>query len=83
MILLNDNREVIGMALKKNGYSNNSTDQAQVEKAFNDLKTLAPNVLAFDTDTIKQKFIAEEAGSVLCGQVMLPTPTKTIKTSAL
>ncbi|MFQ9936465.1 MAG: hypothetical protein ACLRXQ_11235 [Phascolarctobacterium faecium] len=30
-------------------------------------------------DTIKQKFIAEEAGSVLCGQVMLPTPTKTIK----
>ena len=61
VILLNDNREVIGMALKKNGYSNNSTDQAQVEKAFNDLKTLAPNVLAFDTDTIKQKFIAEEA----------------------
>lgn len=38
VILLNDNREVIGMALKKNGYSNNSTDQAQVEKAFNDLK---------------------------------------------
>ena len=58
VILLNDNREVIGMALKKNGYSNNSTDQAQVEKAFNDLKTLAPNVLAFDTETIKQKFLS-------------------------
>ena len=25
------------------------------------MKALAPNVLAFDTDTIKQKFIAEEA----------------------
>ena len=49
------------MALKKNGFSNNSTDPAQVEKAFQDLKALAPNVLAFDTDTIKQKFIAEEA----------------------
>ena len=61
LILLNDSRETIGMALKKNGFSNNSTDPAQVEKAFQDLKALAPNVLAFDTDTIKQKFIAEEA----------------------
>ena len=57
LILLNDSRETIGMALKKNGFSNNSTDPAQVEKAFQDLKALAPNVLAFDTDTIKQKFI--------------------------
>ena len=61
LILLNDSRETIGMALKKNGFSNNSTDPAEVEKAFQDLKALAPNVLAFDTDTIKQKFIAEEA----------------------
>lgn len=34
VILLNDNREVIGMALKKNGLFNNSTDRAQVEKAL-------------------------------------------------
>ena len=61
VILLNDNREVIGMALKKHGYSNNSTNPQEVEAAVNDLKQLAPNVLAFDTDTIKQKFIAEEA----------------------
>ena len=61
VILLNDNREVIGMALKKHGYSNNSTDPAQVKEAVDDLKRLAPHVLAFDTDTIKQKFIAEEA----------------------
>ena len=47
LILLNDSRETIGMALKKNGFSNNSTDPAQVEKAFQDLKALAPNVLAF------------------------------------
>ena len=61
LILLNDNREVIGMALKKNGHSNNSLNPQEVEAAVKDLKKLAPNVLAFDTDTIKQKFIAEEA----------------------
>lgn len=61
VILLNDSREVFGMALKKHGYSNNSTDTAQLSAAYTDLKTLAPNVLAYDTDTIKQKFIAEEA----------------------
>lgn len=60
VILLNDNREVFGMALKKNGFSNNSSDNIQLNKAFTDLKTLAPSVLAYDTDTIKQKFIAEE-----------------------
>lgn len=61
VILLNDNREVFGMALKKNGYSNNSVVPAELDKAFADLKALAPSVLAYDTDTIKQKFIAEEA----------------------
>lgn len=61
LIVLNDCREALGMALKKNGFSNNSANPAEVEKAFLDLKALAPNVLAFDTDTIKQKFVAEEA----------------------
>lgn len=61
LILLNDTREVFGMALKKHGYSNNSTDPGQISEAFEDLKKLAPNVLAYDTDSIKQKFIAEEA----------------------
>lgn len=61
VILLNDSREVIGMALKKNGWSVNCTDPAKLDKAVNDLKVLSPNVLAFDTDTIKQKFIADEA----------------------
>lgn len=60
VILLNDSREVFGMALKKNGWSNNSTDPDQLAKAFQDLKELAPSVLAYDTDSLKQKFIAEE-----------------------
>ena len=60
VIMLNDSREVIGMGLKKNGYSNSSKNDAEIEMAVNDLKRATPNVLAFDTDTIKQKFIAEE-----------------------
>jgi len=61
VILLNDNREVIGMGLKKDGHSVNSKDPNEVTQAVNHLHKLIPNLLAFDTDTIKQKFIAEEA----------------------
>ena len=60
VILLDDNREVIGMALKKNGYSNSSTDATEIKTAVDDLKGLLPSVLAFDTDTVKQKMIQEE-----------------------
>ena len=69
VILLNDPREVLGMALIKNGYSNSTTNPEELEKAFQDLKTLVPNVIAFDTDNIKQKMIAEEAwiGTVWSG----------------
>ena len=69
VVLLNDSREVIGMALKKNGFSNSTKDLKELETAVADLKKLVPNILAFDTDTIKQKFIAEEAwiGTVWSG----------------
>ncbi|GGH35703.1 ABC transporter substrate-binding protein [Paenibacillus segetis] len=60
VILLDDNREVIGMALKKAGLTNSSTDEAQINAAVSDLKALLPSVLAFDTDNIKQKMIQEE-----------------------
>ncbi|MDQ0091123.1 spermidine/putrescine transport system substrate-binding protein [Paenibacillus anaericanus] len=60
VILLDDNREMIGMALKKAGLSNSTTDEAQITAAVDDLKTLLPSVLAFDTDNIKQKMIQEE-----------------------
>lgn len=60
VLLLNDCREVFSVALKKNGQSNNSEDKKQVQKAFEDLKALNKNVLAYDTENIKQKFIAED-----------------------
>jgi spermidine/putrescine transport system substrate-binding protein len=60
VILLNDSREVFSFALKKHGWSNNSKDPKQVETAFKDLVALNKNVIAYDTENIKQKFIAEE-----------------------
>lgn len=69
VVLLNDSREVLGMALKKNGFSNSSQNDAELMKAKEDLETLLPNLLAFDTDNIKQKFITEDAwiGTVWSG----------------
>ena len=58
---LNDVREVISFAMKMNGYPLNSVDKNHLAVCMKDLKALAPNILAYDTDTIKQKFIAEEA----------------------
>lgn len=69
--LLNDSREILGMALIKLGYSPNSTNEAELQEALAELKKLAPNVLAFDTDNIKQKFMAEELyiGTMWSGDV--------------
>jgi len=71
--LLDDSREVIGMGLKKRGHSNSTKDLNQLQAAVNDLKALLPNVLAFDTDNIKQKFISEEVwiGTVWSGDAAL------------
>ncbi|MDK8183587.1 MULTISPECIES: spermidine/putrescine ABC transporter substrate-binding protein [unclassified Paenibacillus] len=60
VLLLEDNREVIGMALKKAGKSNSTTSEADIKAAVDDLRKLVPNVLAFDTDSIKQKMMQEE-----------------------
>ncbi len=61
VVLLNDVREVISFAMKKNGHSLNSVDPKDLAECMKDLRALSPNILAYDTDTIKQKFIAEEA----------------------
>ena len=61
VVLLNDVREVISFAMKMHGHSLNSVDKNHLAECMKDLKALAPNILAYDTDTIKQKFIAEEA----------------------
>ncbi|EJL40562.1 spermidine/putrescine ABC transporter substrate-binding protein [Brevibacillus agri] len=73
VIMLNDPREVMGMALIKNGFSNSTTNKDELEKSFADLKKMLPGVMAFDTDNIKQKMIAEEAwiGTVWSGDAAI------------
>ncbi|WP_055073953.1 PotD/PotF family extracellular solute-binding protein [Pseudanabaena sp. 'Roaring Creek'] len=48
--LVNDPREVIGMALHTLGYSYNSKEETQIEHAFQKLRELMPAIANFSTD---------------------------------
>ena len=48
--LINDVREVMGAALRSLGYSYNSTDPAQIEKAYKKLVELKPTIASFLTN---------------------------------
>lgn len=61
IVVLDDERAIIGMTLKKNGYSINSTDKTILDKAGSDLKALQPNIKAYDSDSPKTLLINGEA----------------------
>lgn len=65
VVLLDDEREVIGMVLMTLGYDKNSTDPAQLEEAKAKLSELKPNVRLFDSDSPKTALLA---GEVWLGQ---------------
>lgn len=65
VVLLDDEREVLGMVLLALGYDKNSTDPAQLEEAKNKLVELMPNVRLFDSDSPKTALLA---GEVWLGQ---------------
>lgn len=73
VLLLDDKREMIGISLKKAGQSNSSKNEAEIKAAVEDLRKLIPNVLAFDTDNIKQKMITEEGwiGTIWSGDAAI------------
>lgn len=52
MTLLDDSRETIGMALKRRGYSFNTTTQDPIKQAFNDLKIQKPLVMCYTSDQV-------------------------------
>lgn len=54
MTLLNDLREVIGAALKYNGYNYNSVDEKELEKAMNTVISWKKNIAKFDVDEAKR-----------------------------
>ncbi|WP_114195548.1 spermidine/putrescine ABC transporter substrate-binding protein PotD [Edaphovirga cremea] len=60
LLLTDDAREVFQVALRKLGYSGNTTDPKQIEEAYNELKKLMPNVLAFNSDNPANPFMEGE-----------------------
>lgn len=60
LLLTDDLREVIGMALLSLGYSSNTTNPKEIEAAYNKLTTLMPNVKLFNSESPKGVYISEE-----------------------
>jgi spermidine/putrescine-binding protein len=73
VVLPDDAREVIGIALKTLGYSKNSTDPAELARAKAKLKRLAPNVKAYNSDSPKTLLLSGEVwiGAVWSGEAAL------------
>lgn len=60
LLLPNDMRGVMGIALKRLGYSLNETDPAKVAQACKLLQSLRDNVRVFDSDSPKQALLNNE-----------------------
>lgn len=60
LLLTDDAREVFQMALLKLGYSGNTTDPILIKKAYEELKKLIPNIMAFNSDNPSNPFIQGE-----------------------
>jgi spermidine/putrescine transport system permease protein len=61
IVALNDERALIGIALKKLGYSMNETDPLKLQQAQDELTKLRPNIKLFDSDSPKTSLINGEA----------------------
>ena len=61
IVLIDDQRIIIGMALLANGFDMNSVDEDELEIAKNWLKELRKNLKAFDSDSPKNFLITKEA----------------------
>lgn len=59
--LINDARVILGETLKMLGYSYNTTDQAQLDEAYEKLSALKPNVRVLDYDLTYNYLTAGEA----------------------
>ncbi|CAG75354.1 spermidine/putrescine-binding periplasmic protein [Pectobacterium atrosepticum SCRI1043] len=60
LLLTDDAREVFQIALRKLGYSANTSDPKEIEAAYKALQTLMPNVLTFNSDNPGNPFIEGE-----------------------
>ncbi|MCJ2376583.1 extracellular solute-binding protein [Vibrio sp. ZSDZ34] len=62
IMLMDDTREVFHIALRKLGYSGNTTDETQIAQAYAELKKLMPNVLVFNSDNPGAPYMSGEVG---------------------
>ena len=60
-MLLDDPREVFGIALLKLGYSPNDSDPQHIEEAYKSLQALAPNIKLFASEGIQSILIDGDA----------------------
>lgn len=73
LLLTDDVREVFHMALRKNGFSTNSTNPDEIKIAYEDLQKLMPNVLVFNADAPREPFLAGDVnlGMIWSGEVKM------------
>ena len=73
LVVLDDEREVPGMALQVLGFNKNSTDPAQLDQAKQKLIALKPNILLFNSDDPETSLLTGEtwAGLVYNGNAAL------------
>ncbi|WPC76754.1 ABC transporter substrate-binding protein [Vibrio porteresiae] len=60
VMLIDDMRDVFGMALKMNGHSINSTNPAEIKQAYESLVKLKNNVLLYNSDAPHVPYISGE-----------------------
>jgi spermidine/putrescine-binding protein len=61
VVVLDDAREMMGMALQTLGYDKNDTDPARLAEARDTLISLVPNIIAFDAETPEEYLLSGEA----------------------
>ncbi len=73
LVVLDDEREMMGMALQVLGFDKNSTDPTQLNQAEQKLVALKPNILLFNSDDPETSLITGEtwAGLVFNGNASL------------
>lgn len=64
LTVLDDERVIMGITLKKMGYSLNETNPAVLAKAKEELKNLQPNIKSYDSDSPKTSLINGESKAI-------------------
>ncbi len=61
LVMLDDEREILGMTLQMLGFDRNSVDQGQLNQAESKLMDLLPNILLFNSDNPENSLVSGEA----------------------